>query len=176
MNIDKIVASIPGMSCQERERVRGNAAKMLETGNEAQKQAAEKVIATLAETEDSEHHALVDRLSGMEVSARVVEAFRVNPMTETEAKVIQVLLDHPRSTSTELSQALGWGAQSWHMHFGTMCLNRAVYLWPAPQSDTRPADFYSGILADLSPDNRWTIKPEVEAGLSELGLRARARD
>lgn len=174
MNIDKIIASIPGMSGQERERVRANAKNLLETGNDAQMQAAEKVLATLAQTEHAEHQALVDRLSGMEVSARVVEAFRVDPMTETEAKIIQVLLDHPGSTSTELSQALGWGSQSWHMHFGTMCANRAVYLWPAPKSEVRSADFYSGILADLSSDNRWTMKPEVEVALSELGLRARS--
>lgn len=173
MNIDKIISSIPGMSQQERDRVRANAEKLVETGNDAQRQAAEKVIATLAETEEAEHQALVDRLNGMAVSARVVEAFRVDPMTETEAKIIQVLLDNPGSTSTELSQALGWGAQSWHMHFGTMCANRAVYLWPAPKSEVRSADFYSGILADLSPDNRWTMKPEVEVALSELGLRGK---
>src|SRR5688500_14989714 len=99
------------MSQQERDRVRANEEKLVETGNAAQKQAAEKAIATLGETAEAEHQAIVDRLSGMEVSARVVEAFRVSPMTETEAKVIQVLLDHPGSTSTELSQALGWGAQ-----------------------------------------------------------------
>ena len=158
MNIDKIIAGLPGMSQQERERVRANAEKLFDSGNAAQKAAATKVIAALVDVEEAEHRALVDRLNGMEVSARVVEAFRVNPMTETEAKIIQVLLDHPGSTSTELSQALGWGAQSWHMHFGTMCFNRAIYLWPAPKSEVRAADFYSGILADLSPDNRWTIK------------------
>lgn len=174
MNIDKIIASIPRMSREERERVQANAEMMLETGSAEQMQAAEKVLATITDTEEAQHQALVDRLNGMEVSARVVEAFRVDPITETEAKIIQVLLDNPGSTSTELSQALGWGAQSWHMHFGTMCANRAVYLWPAPKSEVRSADFYSGILADLSPDNRWTMKPEVEVALSELGLRARS--
>lgn len=172
MNIDKIIASIPGMSHQERERVQANAARLAESGSAEQKQAAERVLVTLAETSEGEHQALVDRLKGMEVSARVVEAFRVKPMSETEAKIIQVLLDNPGSTSTELSQALGWGAQTWHLHFGTMCANRAVYLWPVPKSEARTADFYSGILADLSSDNRWTIKPEVETALSELGLRA----
>lgn len=173
MNIDKIIAGLPGMSQQERERVRANAEKLLDSGNVEQKAAAAKVSEALREVEEAEHQALVDRLNGMEVSARVVEAFRVNPMTETEAKIIQVLLDHPGLTSTELSQALGWGAQAWHMHFGTMCFNRAIYLWPAPKSEVRAADFYSGILADLSPDNRWTMKPEVEVALSELGLRAK---
>lgn len=174
VNIDKIIAGLPGMSQQERERVRANAEKLLDSDIAEQKAAATKVIVALGDVEEAEHKALVDRLNGMEVSARVVEAFRVRPMTETEAKIIQVLLDRPGSTSTELSQALGWGAQSWHMHFGTMCFNRAIYLWPAPKSEVRAADFYSGILADLSSDNRWTMKPEVEVALSELGLRGRA--
>lgn len=173
MNIDKIIAGLPSMSHQERERVRANAEKLIDSGSSDQKTAATEVIEALGEVEEAEHKALLDRLNGMEVSARVVEAFRVNPMKETEAKIIQVLLDHPGSTSTELSQALGWGAQAWHMHFGTMCFNRAIYLWPAPKSEVRSAEFYSGILADLSSDNRWTMKPEVEAALSELGLRAR---
>lgn len=173
MNIDKIIAGMPGMSQQERERVRANAEKLLDSGNVEQKAAATKVIDAMTEVEEAEHMALVDRLNGMEVSARVVEAFRVDSMTDAEAKIIQVLLDHPGSTSTELSQALEWGGQAWHMHFGTMCFNRAVYLWPAPKSEVRAADFYSGILADLSSENRWTMKPEVEVALSELGLRAK---
>ena len=171
MNIEKIISSIPSMSQQERDRVRANADRMAETGNADQKKAAEKVLSALIDIGDAEHQALIDRLNGMEVSARVVEAFRVKPMSETEGKVFEVLLDNPGSTSTELSQALGWGAQTWHLHFGTMCANRAVYLWPAPKSEARTADFYSGILADLSTDNRWTMKPEVEVALSELGLR-----
>lgn len=174
VNIDKIIAALPGMTYQERERVRANAEGLRDSGTAEQKAAAAKVVEALVEVEDAEHRAIVERLNGMEVSARVVEAFKVNAMTETEAKIIQVLLDQPGSTSTELSQALGWGAQSWHMHFGTMCANRAIYLWPAPKSEVRSAEFYSGILADLSPDNRWTIKPEVTAAFSELGLRARS--
>ena len=173
MNIEKIISSIPGMSQQERDRVRANADRMVETGNADQREAAQKVLSALTDIGDAEHHALVDRLNGMEVSARVVEAFRMSPMSETEEKLFQVLLDNPGSTSTELSQALGWGGQSWHMHFGTMCASRAVYLWPAPKSEVRSAEFYSGILADLSSDNRWTIKSEVEAAMSELGLRRR---
>lgn len=174
MNVDKIISALPGMSHQERERVRTNAERLIDSGHADQKAAATKVIEALRETEEEEHRALVDRLNGMEVSARVVEAFQVNPMTETEAKIIQVLLDNPGSTSTELSQALGWGAQAWHMHFGTMCFNRAIYLWPAPKSEVRASDFYSGILADLSSDNRWTMKPDVAAAFSELGVGAPA--
>ena len=162
------------MSSAEREKLRANARKMVDSGSADQKLAATKVMEALDGLGSAEHQDLVDRLSGMEVATRVVEAFRADMMTETEAKVIQVLLDHPGSTSTGLSQQLGWGGQAWHLKFGTMCANRAVYLWPAPKSDVREADFYSGILADLSSDNRWTMKPEVANAFAELGLRARS--
>ena len=174
MNVEKIVSAFPKMSSQERNRVRANADKMCESGNKDQKAAAGNVLTALNDLEASEHQQLVDRLSGMEVSARVVEAFSARPMTETEFKILQVLIDNPGSSSTELSQALGWGGQSWHMHFGTMCANRASYLWPAPKYEDRSKDFYCGILADLSDDYRWTLKSEVVAALSELGVRARA--
>ncbi len=58
----------------------------------------------------------------------------------------------------------------WHMHFGTMCFNRAVYLWPALKSETRGADFYSGILADWSPEEQWRMKPQVAVAFGTLGL------
>ena len=175
MDVDRIVGTLPEKSSQERDRIRSNAERLREEGDAAQQAAAGKMIAALDDLETSEHQQLVDRLSGMEVASRVVEAFRAHPMTETEAKVVQVLLDHPGSSSSELSQALGWGAQSWHMHFGTMCFNRAVYLWPAPKSETRKKDFYSGILADWSPEQQWTIKPEVVSAFAELGLQSRDR-
>lgn len=174
MNVDKIIASIPGMSQEERLKVRSNAEKLIERGSSDQKSAASKVIDALEEVADAEHQQLIQRLNGMEVSARVVEAFTAQPMTETEEKIIRVLLDHPNSSSTALSKKLGWGAQSWHMHFGTMCFNRATYLWPAHKSEVRDGSFYSGILADWSEESQWTTKPEVELAFAELGVRAKA--
>jgi hypothetical protein len=99
-----------------------------------------------------------------------VEAFR--KMTETERKLVQVLLDHPGATSTLLSQKLGWGGMSWHMHFGTMCKDRRHLLWPAPYAEERDADFYSGILADFDDaTSGFTMKPEAIEALATLGLR-----
>ena len=167
---DKIIEALPAMSAEKRAKVRENASRMILAGSADQKEAARKAVEALDELEADEHQQLVDRLSGMQVAARVVEAFRVESMTETEAKVIQVLLNHPGSSSTELSEAVGWGGQSWHMHFGTMCFNRATYLWPAPKSEVRDADFYSGILADWSAEDQWRMKPEVAAAFAELGM------
>ncbi|MCG6121810.1 MAG: hypothetical protein MEP57_03765 [Microvirga sp.] len=172
MNVERIISALPGMSHQEREGVRANAEKLAASGDSDKALAAARVIKALGELEASEHSELVNRLNGLEVSARVIEAFRVFPMTETEIKITQALLDNPNSTSAELSQALGWGAQSWHMHFGAMCAERAVYLWPAPKSEVRATDFYSCILANISADSRWTMKPEVAVALAEVGPRA----
>ncbi len=124
---------------------------------------------------EAERRSMMVRLSGMDVAQRVAEAFRAVPMSDTERRVVQVLLDHPGSTSTELSRALAWGGQSWHLHFGEMCQKREAYLWPANRSEKRDdADFYSGILADLAvPENRWTMKPEAVAAFSAVGISGR---
>lgn len=102
---------------------------------------------------------------------RIVHAFRRRPLTETEHKVVVALLDHPRSTSAQLSRHLGWGGQTWHAHFGHMCGSRRHDLWSGEWVPSREAEFYSGILADLSePDHRFSMRPEAVAGFAILGI------
>lgn len=174
LNIDKQLAAIPAASAESRAQMRTNAEGWLTSGTDAQREAAQRMINALNRQEQSEHEALLGELSGLDTPDRVIRAFTVKPLTETEAKLVQVLLDNPGSTSTELSQALGWKAQSWHMHFGTMCADRALYLWPAPDADHRNGKFYSDILADLKePENLFTMKPDVAAAFERLGLRRR---
>lgn len=167
-NIDKQLASIPTANADSRAQMRRNAERWLASGSNDQRDAALRMIDALDEQEQSEHESLIGELSRLDTSERVIRAFTAKPMTETEAKLIQVLIDNPGSTSTALTRALGWKAQSWHMHFGTMCADRATYLWPAPNADHRDGKFYSGILADL-----FTMKPDVEAAFDRLGLRKR---
>lgn len=174
LNIDKQLAAIPTANAESRSRMRSNAESWLTSGTTDQREAAQRMIDALDQQERADHDTLVGELSGLDTAERVIRAFTVKPITETEAKLIQVLLDNPGSTSTALSQALGWKAQSWHMHFGTMCAERAVYLWPAPNADHRDGKFYSGILADLKePENLFTIKPDVADAFARLGLRKR---
>jgi hypothetical protein len=175
LNIEKQLAAIPTASGESRTQMRSNAENWLARGTSDQREAAQGMINALNQQEQSEHEVLVRELSGLDTAERVIRAFTVQPITETEAKLVQVLLDNPGSTSTALSQALGWKAQGWHMHFGTMCADRAMYLWPAPNVDRRNGKFYSGILADLKePENLFTLKPDVEAAFGRLGLRKRA--
>jgi len=172
MNIDKTLASIPLATPDKRGQMRKNAEKWVSSGTAEQRDAAQKLLTALDGQQRGEREALVGTLLGLNTVERVIQAFTVHPITPTEAKLIQVLLDNPGSTSTTLTQALGWKAQSWHMLFGTMCSKRALYLWPAPDAPKRNSKFYSGILADLKePENLFTIKPDVAAAFDRLGLR-----
>ena len=172
MNIDKIIAAIPAKSAPERADMRANASRW-QSGTPDQRAAADELLAALDRQETAERDALVSRLTNLDVGRRVVEAFTTMPPTETERKVIQVLLDNPGSLSSELSQAIGWEG-AWHAHFGTLCHKREVYLWPAPEKfDRTQKDFYTSILADFV-DMRITMKPDVAAALATIGIKAKA--
>lgn len=175
MNVNKIVASLPQRTVQEREVMRDRARQMAASTDPAKAAAGTKVLNGLDEIEKSEADALIEHVRSLPKARRVVEAFSSPHMSETERAVVQVLLDNPSSTSSELSAALGWKAQSWHMHFGTMCFNRRARLWPAPPAEKRDAAFYSGILAELDADgSRFTMGAEAAEGFAALGLHAAA--
>lgn len=173
MNVDGIIAAIPGMDAAKRKGVRKNAQISLADPSKAEH--GRRVLAALDEAEGKDAATLSEQVRLWPVARRVVEAFKYEPMTETEHRLVQVLLDNPGLTSEGLSRALGWGGQAWHLHFGEMCKRREHRLWPSDQSAARDASFYSSILADLSPDNRWTCRADAMAGFAELGLRPATR-
>lgn len=173
MNIDKLLANLPASTAEQRRQMRVNAGRLLSSGTPAQQAAAQRMLGALDQQESGERETLASELAVMDIADRVVRAFTVQPMTAAEDKLVRVLLDHPGSTSKELSRAMNWKAMSWHMHFGTMCEKREAYLWPAKDAVVREGKFYSGILADLTPDNRFTMKPEVAAAFARLGIHPR---
>jgi len=173
VKIEGIIAAIPTMDRTKRQGVRKNAELWLAKPDKAAD--ARKVLAALDAATEAEAAVLAEHVRSLPNAKRVVAAFQHVPMTETERKIVQVLLDHPGETSTGLSTLLDWRGQTWHMHFGEMCKKREVYLWPADDAANRDASFYSGILAELSEDNRWTMKPDVTQAFNALGLQARNR-
>jgi hypothetical protein len=174
MSIDKIIASIPEKSTVARAKMRTNAARWLASGTPAQKTDAQKLLDALDAATHAERQELTDILSKMPMSERVATAFRKRPPTANEEKIIRALLDHPHSSSGDLSKACGSESQIWQMHFGNMAKAREADLWPAERFKKRDADFYSGILADFDPDgSRFTMKPEVTLGFAALGITAR---
>jgi len=176
MSIDRIIAALPGKSEADRRKIRTNAERWQATGTPAQQAEANKMLEALEAQTVSERQAQSEHVEAMPVFDRITEAFTKRPPTATEEAVIRALLDNPASTSTELSRACRWKGQIWHTHFGKMARSREPDLWPADPSQTRDAHFYSGILADLDPDgNRFTMKPEVAAAFTEMGIFPKAK-
>lgn len=174
MSIEKTIAAIASMSLKERETLRANAERMLKTpGKEPD---AQRVLDALDAAAQGERAALIAQARSLPAAQKVVQAFTLMPMTETERNVVQALLDNPGASSRELSQSIGWDGQAWHAHFGKMCGDREHLLWPAEPFEKIEGKFKSGILADISTNLRWTMKPEVVEGFAALGLRPRRRD
>jgi hypothetical protein len=172
MNIDKLISAIPSSTQVKRAQMRANANTWLTTGTTSQRDLAHQLINALDAREALEGQGLKAELTSLNLAERVVKAFVAQPMTANERALIKVLLDNPDSTSSKLTRLMGWKAQSWHLHFGTMCANRAPYLWPAPDAEHRDGKFYSGILADLQePANTFTMKTEVAVAFAQLGVR-----
>lgn len=162
MALDVDLSAIGSLSRTRRTNLRRRA---LDLYNEAR-----DVLRALDDALEHDFALAVARRPLQENRQKVVTAFQSAPATETEIAVLQILRGNPRSTSSELSGLLGWEGQSWHMHFGEMCRRREHQLWPAARSEMREADFYSGILAFLSLDNRWVMWPEVTEALTEIGI------
>jgi hypothetical protein len=167
MKVDGVIAQLPRMSADQRKLVRTRALAMRDGGRPDEKVAAGRVLDAfdaLAQTED-------EALAARPLAQRVIEAFHAKPMKDGERTAITALLRHPGSTSAELSAAAGWRGNTWHLRFGTMCRDRAAALWPAPGSEVRDAEFFTGILADFDKvDSRFTMKPEVAEAFAQLGL------
>jgi len=173
LSVSRIIAAIPAMSEADRVQTRQNAGRRRFEGTPAQQEAAELVLSALDNYEADSRRKVRDRLSGMNEVERLKEAFTVLPPTETEEKVLRALIKNPGSTSAELSAACAWRGQAWHLHFGTMCFNRELYLWPAEQSLSNDEKFYSGILATYDEaTHTFTMKPEIASAFAEIGVRA----
>ena len=169
---DFLIGTLPHKTAAERARMRSNADRLSTKGTATQKTDAHRMLAAMDALTLTEQQTLHDTLSAMTVADRVTAAFRSLPPTDTEQTVIRALLNNPAATSTTLSAACGWKGQIWHRHFGTMCKRREADLWPANPAQTRDGNFYSGILADLDPDeNRFTMKPDVVRAFASLGLQ-----
>lgn len=174
MDVGKIIEGLPRRTPAQRKQMRLNAIEQSESADPKKAAEAQQFLSALGEMEASEHAELIAEVAGMEPSARVIKAFKAEPMTDTEEKLIKVLLENPHSTSSELTEKIGWKGMSWHLHFGTMCANRGVYLGQPPKAITPNGKFYTGILADFDDaTSRFTMKPDVVAAFAQLGLKGK---
>lgn len=172
MSIEKIIASIPNRDARERSEMRSNAERMLASGLEARKADARRLLDALASHEQEERTQRIARAASMDQTDLIVEAFTARPMTDTEEKVVRVLLDNPGLRSIDLTAKLGWGGKAWHAHFGKMCHERMADLWPAERFEAKPdVSFYSGLLAEVTDETLlFSMRPEAVEAFARLGL------
>ena len=171
----QIISAIRNMDPEARRRLRENANRWL-NGSPRQTSEARQVLDALDEVSERERSRKPRRLSRADAATRIVQAFRDPPTSETERRVVQVLLDNPDQSSEFLTAQCGWQGKAWQMHFGTMCRNREHLLWPAHFDPSLGRPFYTGILADFDADTRgFTLKPEAVEGFRRLGLEPARR-
>lgn len=170
MNIAKLIEGLSSRSEAERREMRAKAEGWLNSGDPNKEAAARELLSAL----DLTAAAAAEAFERTPLGDRVVLAFSRQPWSDHERKLIQVLLDHPASTTTELNRLAGLGDNMvWQMHFGNMCKDRSAHLGSPPAAVTREGLFWSGLLADAAPEtNRFTMKPDAVAGFAKLGLKA----
>lgn len=174
MSIQKIIASLPNQTKAQRTEMRDKAERAQAGGTTVQQADAAALLEALDAIETQEHDDFIGKLKGLEVPERIYRAFAEIPMSDTDAKVLQALLDNPGSSSEQLSTACGWKDKSWHLHFGKMCERRSAYLPAVSHYGEDNTPFWSGIIAELDQRAhpwKWTIKPDVAEALARLGLR-----
>jgi hypothetical protein len=202
MNASRLIDAIPAKSADERRQMRENALRLVERGGPRAIMAkmmlaaldrfeqtvdpnpgraahrTDRAPADAANTSDARNRANRFSNTGQPPATRsarvamIVAAFRQIPMSETDQHLVQVLLDHPDTPSEQLSEAMGWQGNGWHLHFGSMCRKREHLLWLAPEIAGTP--FYSGILTNYDGRTHgYTLIPAAVEAFARLGLRSR---
>ncbi len=176
MSIDKVIESLPGMSAENREKLRLNAEAMRDNGKADQADSAERVLQALIDVVAEEKQARYDELVAMSMAERVQDSFIANSATKSEQKAIVAIVDNPGKTVKELTSISGWASQSWQHYFSVLCKRREAVLWPDTPSDPQsPAKLVSMLVDENTDDNTLTLKPDVEDMFRSMGFGKKKR-
>lgn len=138
--IEKLVASLPNKSPQERLAMRRNAEAQTWGDDPKRAEQGRKFLAALDQFERQSEEEDRARLMNLPLVDRIIEAFRRDAPTDTQIALIKVVAENPGSTSTKLSQLIEWKGLTWQMHFGVMAKDREAFIQPAPPSRTRKTE------------------------------------
>ena len=175
--IAKLIESLPSKTPQERLKMRRNAEVWASSDDLNKAEQGREFIVALDHFERDEAANDRARLESLPLVDRIVEAFRRQPPSETEITTIKVLEENPGSTSSQLSEKIGWEGQSWQLRFGLMAKDREAFIHPAPPSRIRKTEtgegekFYCGLLCNYDRETSgFTLKPEARAAFQILGF------
>jgi hypothetical protein len=71
---------------------------------------AREVLSALEQFEQEERQTLEQHVRSLPIARRIAEAFKAEPPTETEVKLVQVLLDHPLEYAAREQADICWQA------------------------------------------------------------------
>lgn len=175
--IEKLIASLPNRTAQERLAMRQNAEALAAAADPKKAAQATALLEALDAFESTAIEEDRARLLNMTTVERIVEAFRRMPPTDTQVALIKAIGEKPGGTAGALSAVLGWKGLTWQMHFGIMAKEREAFIHPAPASTSRKmpsgeeGKFYCGLLCDYDePTSGYTLKPEAKAAFEALDL------
>lgn len=185
MNIELTLAKIPAMTADQRKTLRANAEEKLASGDPKWAIDAPRVLATLDAFEEEQGRVTSQRraikianLKDASAVERIVLAFEIEPATQAEEKMIQILLDHPGSTATQLTDLHGWVGDAWDLQYGGMCARRQEYLWPLePAVRTEEAPNIDMLTFKTRGEDgmlRYANRPEALEAFKLLGFRVTA--
>ncbi len=181
MNIQQTIARIPLLTAQQRDTMRANAIAKLAAADDKWIKDAQALITALDEFDcgqtrmnSAAEAKRIAELEGKSAAERIASAFEFAPPSETEHKLIRVLLDNPGSTCAELSSKIGWHPAAWDMAFGSMCSQRMEYLWPLePTAREERKGFIRFLTVQRrghDEEIRYTMKPEAVEALASVGF------
>ena len=185
MSIEKIIATIPRSNEKQRKTMREHALTALQTGDPKLVADAKTLLEELDYFEDKETQSQNDafkqtiaNLISASLEERVVTAFQADHPTDTETKLIQVLLDYPNSTCSELSTHIGWHPDAWDMGFGSICSQRRAYFEAAAnplRGDKSPnIPLLAFQVRDENGKICYSMKPEAVEAFRLLGFRVQS--
>jgi hypothetical protein len=177
MNIEKLVTSIPTLMPEQRKVMRGNIMDKLQSGDPAKVESAKALLEALDAFEANlsvQRTKEMEELSRRPFAERLTVAFQQDPLSETEARLLLVLLDSPGGSCAELSARMGWAPNTWDMGMGSLCAQRRDWLHGFSAKGEGKSENLALLTVQTrgeAGEIRYTLKPEIEAVLTGLGMR-----
>ena len=177
MNIEKLIASIPTLTPEQRKGMRGNITDKMQSVDPATVESAAMLLAALDAFEENltvQRTKEMEELSRRPFAERLAVAFQRDPLSEREARLLQVLLDNPGGSCAELSAGMGNAPNTWDMGMGSLCAQRRGWLHGFSAKGEGRSENLALMTDQARGENgeiRYTLKPEIAAVLAGLGLR-----
>jgi hypothetical protein len=186
-----VIDRLPSLDAKALTAIEQNAQRWLNTGTDKQRAEAESVLLAISnerrrrrDDADQDRRRLAaevaEKVRDKALFDRVLFAFSDMPPEEWEVEVLKEISFKPGRDFDTLAHGIGKrGGGYINLAVGTLCSTREAYLGPAPPvQKAKGQRVYSALLIDFtrhveangSEWHGWTLKPDAEAALRQLGI------